>query len=98
MAVQHQIDELALAVFTIATVTASGRVARNFCGATCGDFASCISSTWKAIPRASRAYAWSSPIEETTGKPRFVAALHQPPVTSPSAAVRAAIMAEHREK
>jgi hypothetical protein len=49
-------------------------------------------------PTASRAYAWSSPIEETTDKRRFFAVLHQPPVTSPSAAVRAAIMAEHRQK
>ena len=49
-------------------------------------------------PTASSAYAWSSPIEETTDKRRFFAVLHQPPITSPSAAVRAAIMAEHREK
>ena len=49
-------------------------------------------------PTASRAYAWSSPIEETTDKRRFFAVLHQPPVTSPSAAVRAAIIAEHRRE
>jgi hypothetical protein len=49
-------------------------------------------------PTASRAYAWSSPIEETTDKRRFFAVLHQPPITSPSAAVRAAITAEHRQK
>jgi hypothetical protein len=44
---------------------------------------------------ATRAYAWSSPIEGST-KRRFVAVLHQPPVDSPLAAVRAAIVAEHR--
>jgi hypothetical protein len=48
-------------------------------------------------PSASRAYAWSSPIEGST-KRRFYAVLHQPPVDSPQAAVRAAIVAEHREK
>src|SRR5438045_2683993 len=47
-------------------------------------------------PTATRAYAWSSPIEGST-KRRFFAALHQPPVDSPQAAVRAAIVAEQRE-
>src|ERR1700676_3882907 len=46
-------------------------------------------------PKASRAYAWSSPIEGTPDGRRFFAVLHEPPVTSPSAAVRAAIKAEH---
>jgi hypothetical protein len=46
-------------------------------------------------PTAIRAYAWSSPIEGST-KRRFFAVLHQPPVDSPEAAVRAAIVAEHR--
>jgi hypothetical protein len=46
-------------------------------------------------PTATRAYAWSSPIEGST-KRRFFAVLHQPPVDSPQAAVRAAIVAEHR--
>lgn len=41
-------------------------------------------------PTATRAYAWS--------KRRFFAVLHQPPVDSPQAAVRAAIVAEHRSK
>jgi hypothetical protein len=36
---------------------------------------------------ASHAYAWSSPIEEST-KRRFFAVLHQAPVDSPQAAVR----------
>src|SRR5438128_12091397 len=46
-------------------------------------------------PTASRAYAWSSPIEGSD-KRRFFAVLHQPPVDSPQAAVRVAIVAEHK--
>lgn len=46
-------------------------------------------------PTATRAYAWSSPIDGEERR-RFFAVLHQPPVTSPAAAVRAAIVAEHR--
>jgi len=46
-------------------------------------------------PTATRAYAWSSPIEGST-KRRFFAVLHQPPLDSPQAAVRAAIVAEKR--
>jgi hypothetical protein len=46
-------------------------------------------------PTASRAYAWSSPIERSD-KRRFFAVLHQGPVKSPVDAVRAAIVAEHR--
>lgn len=48
-------------------------------------------------PTATRAYAWSSPIEGSE-KRRFFAVLHQPPVDGPQAAVRAAIVAEHRGK
>ena len=48
-------------------------------------------------PTATRAYAWSSPIEGST-KRRFYAVLHQPPVNSPQAAVRAAIVADYRGK
>jgi hypothetical protein len=44
---------------------------------------------------ASRAYAWSSPIEGSE-KRRFFAVLHQGPVKSPVDAVRAAIVAEQR--
>jgi hypothetical protein len=47
-------------------------------------------------PTSSRAYAWSSPIEGSK-KRRFFAALHQSPVDSPQAAVRAAIVTEHRK-
>ena len=45
--------------------------------------------------RAKRAYAWSSPIESSTRR-RFFAVLHIPPINSPLAAVRAAIVAERR--
>ena len=44
-------------------------------------------------PKASKAYAWSSP-REGSDKRRFFAVLHLPPVTSPVEAVRAAIVAE----
>jgi hypothetical protein len=46
-------------------------------------------------PKATRAYAWSSPIEGSA-KRRFFAVLHIPPIDSPQKAVRAAIVAEHR--
>jgi hypothetical protein len=48
-------------------------------------------------PKANKAYAWSSPIGGSE-KRRFFAVLHQPPVTSPVEAVRAAIVAESRTK
>jgi hypothetical protein len=43
-------------------------------------------------PKATRAYAWSSPIEGNT-KRRLFAVLHIPPIVSPLDAVRAAIVA-----
>ena len=46
-------------------------------------------------PKATRAYAWSSPIEGSD-KRRFFAVLHLPPITSPVEAVRAAIIAEKK--
>ena len=46
-------------------------------------------------PAATRAYAWSSPIEGST-KRRFFAVLRLPPIKSPADAVRAAIASEHR--
>jgi hypothetical protein len=46
-------------------------------------------------PTATRAYAWSSPIEGST-KRRFVAVVHTERINSPLEAVRAAIVAEHR--
>ena len=48
-------------------------------------------------PKATRCYAWSSPIEGST-KRKFFAVLHVPPVTSAKAAVRAAIVQEYRQK
>jgi hypothetical protein len=48
-------------------------------------------------PTATRAYAWSSPIEGST-KRRFSAVLHTDRINSPLEAVRAAIVAEHRAR
>ena len=45
--------------------------------------------------KAQQAYPWSSP-SEGSDKRRFYAVLHEPPVTSPVEAVRAAIVAEQR--
>jgi len=42
-------------------------------------------------PQATRAYAWSSPIEGST-KRRYYAVLGVPPIDSPEKAVRAAIV------
>ena len=49
-------------------------------------------------PSASRAYAWSTVVNEETGRRRFYAVLHAGSVKSPVDAVRAAIVAEHRSK
>ena len=46
-------------------------------------------------PKATRAYAWSSPIEGSD-KRRFYAVLHLGGIRSPLDAVRAAIVAERR--
>lgn len=46
-------------------------------------------------PKATRAYAWSSPVEGSD-KRRFYAVLHLGGIRSPVDAVRAAIVAEHR--
>jgi len=48
-------------------------------------------------PTATQAYAWSSPIEGSD-KRRFFTVLHQGPIKSPTDAVRAAIVTEHRDK
>ncbi len=45
--------------------------------------------------KSTRAYAWSSPIEGSD-KRRFFAVLHLGGIRSPQDAVRAAIVAEHR--
>ena len=47
-------------------------------------------------PKAKRCYAWSHAIDNSK-KRRFVAVLHQEPVTSPAAAVRASIVQQSRE-
>ncbi len=48
-------------------------------------------------PEAARAYAWSSPIQASE-KRRFFAVLQLGAIKSPLDAVRAAIVAEHREE
>lgn len=48
-------------------------------------------------PTATRACAWFH-AQEGTAKRRYVAVLHIPPVDSPVAAVRAAIVAENRRQ
>lgn len=48
-------------------------------------------------PQATRAYAWSSPVEGSERR-RFFAVLHMGGIKSPLDAVRAAIVAEHRAK
>lgn len=47
--------------------------------------------------KATRAYAWSSPVEGSD-KRRFFAVLQMGAIKSPKDAVRAAIVAEHRAK
>jgi hypothetical protein len=77
-----------------ATLAQSVPVTETFEGAT----------VWKGVvhvfdlaghPKASRAYAWSSPIEGST-KRRSFSVLHTDKINSPLAAVRAAITKEHR--
>ena len=46
-------------------------------------------------PTAQKAYAWAHETDE--GKLRHVAVLHEPPVDSPSTAVRAAIIAQQKD-
>jgi hypothetical protein len=48
-------------------------------------------------PRATKAYAWSSPIDGSN-KRRVIALLHQPPVTSPEEAVVEAVFAEQKQR
>lgn len=48
-------------------------------------------------PKATRAYAWSSPVEGST-KHQFYAVPHLGGIRSPLDAVRAAIVAEHRAR
>lgn len=48
-------------------------------------------------PTAARCYAWSHAVDDSDRR-RFVAVLHQPPIDSPEAAVRAAIAQEYRSR
>jgi hypothetical protein len=48
-------------------------------------------------PKATRAYAWSSPVERSDRR-RFYAVLHLGGIRSPLDAVRAAIVAERRSQ
>jgi transcriptional regulator with XRE-family HTH domain len=50
----------------------------------------------KGHPKATKAYAWSSPIEGST-KRRYYAVLHMPPIDSPEKAVRASIVSGSRK-
>ena len=47
-------------------------------------------------PKASRVYAWAHDTDDPTKPRRHVTVLHIPPVTSPAAAVKAAIVQEFR--
>ena len=91
-------DELARAVEAqhggVATLTQSVPVHETHSGET----------VWEGVvhifdltgnPNATRAYAWSSPIERSDRR-RFFAVLHMGAIKSPVDAVRAAIVAEHR--
>ena len=49
----------------------------------------------KGHTRATKAYAWSSPIKGSKRR-RFYAVLHTPPVDSPEKAVRASIIHDHK--
>ena len=77
------------------TWTGAGRVKETFEGET----------VWEGLvqvfslidhPKAKRCYAWSHAIDDSTER-RFVAVLHQEPVTSPAAAVRTDIIQQARE-
>ena len=65
------------------------------CGSTWIEAVQVIES-FQGHPTATRCYAWSHETDE--GKLRCVAVLHQGPVDSPEAAVRAAIVQESKEK
>src|SRR5208283_4852713 len=47
--------------------------------------------------KATKAYAWSSPVKRST-KRRYYAVLHVQPIDSPEKAVRAAIVRYHRAR
>jgi hypothetical protein len=105
MALEHKMteaetDQLRLAVESQhggkATLTQSVPVKEIFDGKT----------VWEGVvhvfdladnPKATRAYAWSSPIKGST-KRRFFAVLRIRGITGPVEAVRAAIVQEHRSR
>ena len=49
-------------------------------------------------PTATRCYAWAHLVRGVSGRQKMFAVLHQPPVDSPVAAVRASILQQHRRK
>lgn len=51
----------------------------------------------KGHPKAPRAYAWSHETDDPQNPTRNVTVLHLPPIDSPLAAVRAAIVQEFRD-
>jgi len=51
----------------------------------------------KGHPKATKAYAWSSPIRGST-KRRYYAVLHVQPIDSPEKAVRASIVRDRRAR
>ncbi len=79
-----------------ATLVQSVPVLETFEGQTVWEGVVCVFDL-EGHPTATRAYAWSSPIEGST-KRRFFAVLGIPPIMSPLDAVRAAIVAEHRTR
>jgi hypothetical protein len=79
-----------------ATLRQSVPVTEKFLGATVWDGVVHVFDLADS-PKATCAYAWSSPIEGSD-KRRFFTVLHIPPIDSPIAAVRAAIVAENRAK
>lgn len=51
----------------------------------------------KDHPEATRCYAWSHGLDDSS-KRKFIAVLHQGPIDSPQAAVRAAIASEYHKQ
>jgi hypothetical protein len=78
------------------TLAQSGPVTERFQGATVWDGVVHVFDLANN-PKATRAFAWSSPIEGSD-KRRFFAVLHFLPVDSPVAAACADILSEHKNK
>ncbi len=77
-----------------ATYVASVPVVETFNGKTVWDGTVAVFDL-DGCANATRAYAWSSPVEGSK-KRRFFAVLHLGGIRSPQDAVRAAIVAEHK--